>query len=373
MGARVRVLFVDDSAVVRQIFCHELARDPGIEVVGAAPDPFVARDMIVELSPDVVVLDVEMPRMDGITFLRKLMHYRPVPVVIVSSLSEAGGTIALQALEAGAVEVMCKPGASYTVGTMAQDLIERVKAAACVDVRARALDKGGEVTRLTSSLARTTHQVVAIGASTGGTVALEKILQALPANAPGIVITQHMPALFTKSFAARLDGLCAVEVREGVTGDSVVSGVALIAPGDKHMLLRRSGARYYVEVKDGPFVNRHRPSVDVMFRSVAQTAGKNALGAILTGMGADGARGLLIMKQAGAATLAQDEATSVVYGMPKVAVELGGVDEVLPIERIAERLLLLSEERSGRACPSCRGMPRHRERGATAEDAQGKP
>jgi two-component system, chemotaxis family, protein-glutamate methylesterase/glutaminase len=372
MRTRVRVLFVDDSAVVRQIFCHELARDPGIEVLGAAPDPFVARDMIVELSPDVVVLDVEMPRMDGITFLRKLMHYRPTPVVIVSSLSEAGGAIALEALEAGAVEVMCKPGPSYKVGAMAQDLIERVKAAACVDVRARPVDRNAEVPRLTTSLARTTHQVVALGASTGGTVALERILRALPPNAPGTVITQHMPAQFTRSFAERLNGLCAVEVREASTGDSVVSGVALIAPGDRHLLLRRSGARYYVEVKDGPLVNRHRPSVDVMFRSVAQTAGRNAVGAILTGMGADGARGLLLMKQAGARTLAQDEASSVVYGMPKVAVEMGGVGEVLPIGQIAQRLLELSEERSKEERASDRA-PRPHVQSVSAQDSQGKP
>ncbi len=348
MAVPIRVLLVDDSAIVRQILRRELAKDPELEVVGDAPDPFVARDLIVERSPDVVVLDVEMPRMDGITFLHKLMRYRPMPVVIVSSLTQAGGELALAALDAGAVEVMCKPGAAYTVGEMAADLVERVKAAARVDVGRRLATRDATPPRLPSALARTTHQVVAVGASTGGTIALEQILRVLPPNAPGIVITQHMPALFTKSFAERLNTMCAIDVREASTGDSVVPGVALIAPGDQHMVLRRSGARYFVEVKTGPLVNRHRPSVDVMFRSVARTAAKNAIGIILTGMGADGARGLREMKEAGAATIAQDEATCVVWGMPKVAVEMGGADEVLPLGLIAQRALALAAQRDER-------------------------
>ncbi len=340
MANAIRVLVVDDSAVVRQIFQRELSSCPDLEVVGTAPDPFVARDMIVALSPDVVVLDVEMPRMDGVTFLRKLMRYHPLPVIVVSSLTEAGSELALAALAAGAVEVMCKPGAAYTVGDMVADLVEQIKAASRVDMKKRVLD-APQVTRLSLALARTTQQVLAIGASTGGTVAIEEILVALPANAPGTVITQHMPALFTKSFADRLNGLCAVEVREACDGDSVVSGVVLIAPGDHHLLLRRSGARYYVNVKTGPLVNRHRPSVDVMFRSVAQTAGKNAVGVILTGMGADGAKGMLEMKNAGAVNIAQDEQSCIVFGMPKVAIEQGGVDEILPLNQIARRVLEL--------------------------------
>jgi len=332
-----RVLIVDDSAVVRQIFSQQLARDPEIEVVGTAPDPFVARDLIVEHRPDVVTLDIEMPRMDGLTFLRKLMHYHPMPVVVVSSLTPAGGGLALEALSAGAVDVMCKPGSSFTVGDMALQLAEKVKGAAHADVKkARAeLVPAGEP----RALSRTTNQILAIGASTGGTVALEHILRRLPPNAPGTVVTQHMPEQFTTYFAARLKEVTLLDVREAQDGDSVTPGVALIAPGNRHLLLRRSGARYYVQVRDGPRVNRHRPSVDVMFRSVAQAAGGNAVGVILTGMGGDGAQGLLEMKQAGAVTFAQDEQSCVVFGMPKVAIEVGAVDKVLPLDRMASAIL----------------------------------
>jgi two-component system, chemotaxis family, protein-glutamate methylesterase/glutaminase len=338
----VRVLVVDDSAVVRQIFSRELARDPELEVVGTAPDPYVARDLIVQKKPDVLTLDLEMPRMDGITFLRKLMHYYPLPVVVVSSLTPAGGELAMEALAAGAVDVMCKPGASFTVGDMAAQLVEKVKAAARVNLKVRAprpLGVPAVAPVAAPALTRTTHQILAIGASTGGTVALEGILRAFPPNAPGTVITQHMPEMFTRYFADRLDQLAQVEVREAVEGDSVVPGVVLIAPGNKHMLLKRSGARYFVSVRDGPRVNRHRPSVDVMFRSVAQSAGRNAVGVILTGMGGDGAQGLLEMRQVGARTFGQDEASCVVYGMPKVAADLGAVEHVVPLDRMTVEIL----------------------------------
>jgi len=337
---RIKVLVVDDSAVVRQIFQQELARDPEIEVVGTAQDPYVARDLIVELKPDVLTLDVEMPRMDGLTFLRKLMRYHPLPVVIVSSLTPRGGELALEALDAGAVEVMCKPGAAYSVGDMTLALVDKVKAAAYVDLKRRAAPRpdrngGGRLGAMT----RTTHQIVAIGASTGGTVALARILARLPANTPGIVITQHMPEAFTRSFAARLDQVSALEIKEAEDGDSVVTGRALVAPGNRHLLLKRSGARYYVQVKDGPLVNRHRPSVDVMFRSVARTAGRNAVGVLLTGMGRDGAIGMQEMKQVGARTVAQDEASCVVFGMPKAAIDLQAVDRIATLERIPETIL----------------------------------
>jgi two-component system chemotaxis response regulator CheB len=344
---RVRVLVVDDSAVVRNVFSSELARDPGIEVVGAAPDPYVARDLLLEKEPDVITLDLEMPRMDGITFLRKIMKYRPTPVIVVSSLTPAGGELAMEALSAGAVEVMCKPGAAYSVGDMTADLVERVKDVATTGVRAPA-PRGDPAAAPAAlpALTRTTNQILAIGASTGGTVAVERILAQLPPSSPGIVITQHMPEHFTKFFANRLKSMSRLDAREAVDGDSVVPGVALVAPGNKHMLLKRSGARYLVEVKDGPRVNRHRPSVDVMFRSVARSAGRNAIGVILTGMGGDGAQGLLAMKEAGARTIAQDEATCVVFGMPKVAIDVGAVDSVLPIELISGKILELADEAS---------------------------
>jgi two-component system, chemotaxis family, protein-glutamate methylesterase/glutaminase len=340
----IKVLVVDDSAVVRQILQQELSRDPEIEVVGAAPDPYVARDMILEKRPDVLTLDLEMPRMDGLTFLRKLMHYFPLPVVIVSSLTPRGSELALTAMNEGAIDVLCKPGAAYTVGEMGAELIEKVKTAAGVDIR-RWAQASREPAQEAGAplLSRTTGQVLAIGASTGGTVAVETILRAMPPNSPGTLITQHMPEFFTQSFAGRLNSISRMSVSEARDGDSVVPGVALIAPGNKHLLLRRSGARYFVNVKDGPHVNRHRPSEDVTFRSVAQSAGRNAIGVILTGMGGDGARGLLEMKEAGAATIAQDEKTCVVFGMPRVAIELGAVDDVLPLDRILARVLKLVE------------------------------
>ena len=332
----IKVLIVDDSAVVRQILQGALSTDPDIQVVGTAPDPYVARDMIVEFKPDVVTLDVEMPRMDGITFLRKLMRHYPLPVIIVSSLTSAGGELALEALAAGAVEVMCKPGASLTLDDMTAELIAKIKTAAGARVSKRE-DVGG--TTKVALMGRTTNQIVAVGASTGGTVALEYVLRRMPADAPGMVIAQHMPALFTKQFADRLNRLSAMEIREAQEDDSVLPGVALVAPGDKHLLLRRSGMRSFVSVKDGPLVHQQRPSVDVLFRSVAHTAGKNAIGVIMTGMGVDGAAGLTEMRQAGAHTIAQDEASCVVFGMPKAAIEMGAVERVLPIKEIPDAIL----------------------------------
>jgi two-component system chemotaxis response regulator CheB len=338
----IKVLIVDDSAVVRQILRGALSADPDIQVVGTAPDPYVARDMIVEFKPDVVTLDVEMPRMDGITFLRKLMRHYPLPVIIVSSLTSAGGELALEALAAGAVEVMCKPGASLTLDDMTAELIAKIKTAAGARVCKRE-DVGG--TTKVALMGRTTNQIVAVGASTGGTVALEYVLRRMPADAPGIVIAQHMPALFTKQFAERLNRLSAMEIREAQEDDSVLPGVALVAPGDKHLLLRRSGMRSFVSVKDGPLVHQQRPSVDVLFRSVAHTAGKNAIGVIMTGMGVDGAAGLTEMRQAGAHTIAQDEASCVVFGMPKAAIEMGAVERVLPIKEIPDAILQCARAR----------------------------
>ncbi len=335
----IRVLIVDDSAVVRHVLSRELSRDPDIEVVATAPDPYVARDRILEYRPDVLTLDVEMPRMDGLTFLRRLMHYHPVPTVIVSSLSPRGGQVALEALDAGAVDVACKPGSAYSVGDMSIELIDKVKAAAGAKVRRRVDTSVAPPVVRCEALTCTTHKIVAIGASTGGTQALQSILTSLPAGAPGMVIVQHMPEHFTHAFAERLNTLCAIEVKEAGDGDSVIPGRALIAPGNRHMLLRRSGARYLVEVREGPLVSRHRPSVDVLFKSVARYAGRNAVGAILTGMGADGADGLVEMRRSGAATIAQDEATCVVFGMPREAIARGGVDHVVPIERIPRKML----------------------------------
>jgi len=337
----IRVLVVDDSAVVRQILRTELGRDNELEVVGTAPDPYVARDKIVTLEPDVLTLDIEMPRMDGITFLRKLMRYYPLPVIVVSSLTPEGGELALEAIEAGAMDVMCKPGASYTVGDMTVELIEKIKAAAAADLtRRKAASAKSNFSTL--ALTRTTHKVVAIGASTGGTQALESILTRLPANAPGIVIVQHMPEHFTRSFALRLNEKCTIEVKEGEDGDSVIPGRAIIAPGNKHMLLQRSGARYYIRVKDGPLVCRHRPSVEVLFQSVARYAGRNAIGVMLTGMGGDGANAMLEMKKNGTTNIAQSEASCVVFGMPKEAIRLGAVDLVEDLDNIASRVLALA-------------------------------
>lgn len=343
MDKNVSVLIVDDSAVVRQSLERELSRQPGITVVGTAPDPFVARDMILALKPDVLTLDIEMPRMDGLSFLRRLMKYHPLPVIVVSSLAGRGSEMAMACLEAGAIDAVPKPNESYSIGDVADRLGDLIRGAKHVRLRSSTPDAPAAATpqRLLSSgpLAETTHKVIAIGSSTGGTDALRVVLEALPKQCPGIVIAQHMPAGFTKSFADRLNTLCEIEVKEAVDGDWVVPGRALLAPGNFHLKLHRDGARYVVRVIDGPKVNRHKPSVDVLFDSVAKCAGKNAFGAILTGMGSDGAAGLLAMRNAGAVTVGQDERTCVVYGMPKEAAKLGGVQIVSPLDEIAGHMM----------------------------------
>lgn len=340
-GSRpVRALIVDDSALVRSILARELEAAGGIEVVGAAPDPYAARDAIIEFEPDVITLDLEMPRMDGITFLRRLMCYHPMPVIVVSSLTPSGSELAHEALEAGAIDVIGKPGPSYSVGDLALQLAERIRASRDVrlDNRARI-----PVARPRLSMTRTTNKVIAIGASIGGTQAIREVLCTLPADAPGIVIAQHMPEHFTATFARRLREICPLDVREARTGDTVTPGRVLIAPGNRHMVLRRDGASYYVDVRSGPLVSGHRPSIDVLFKSVSRYAGRNAVGVILTGMGRDGASGLAAMHEAGAATVAQDEHSSVVYGMAKEAVGLGAVGAVVPLQEIADRVLRLAE------------------------------
>ncbi|MGC4034284.1 MAG: chemotaxis response regulator protein-glutamate methylesterase [Tepidisphaeraceae bacterium] len=344
-----RVLIVDDSAVVRQCLSRQLSSDPSIEVVGTAPDPFVARDKILELKPDVLTLDVEMPRMDGITFLRKLMAHHPMPVIVLSSLTAQGTETAVQALEAGAVEVLCKPSAAYSIDDVGQQLVSKVKTAARARVSPIALKPvvatGGAVKKPPLAMAATTEKILAIGASTGGVQALTEVLTAFPRNAPGTVVVQHMPANFTASFANRLNSMCEVEVKEAADGDSIVQGRVLIAPGGMHMLMRRSGSRYYVEIKDGPEVHHQKPAVDVLFDSVARFAGANAVGAILTGMGADGAKGLLNMLNAGAKTIAQDEKSCIVFGMPMEAIKCGGAQQVLPLNKIASALIQLAQTR----------------------------
>lgn len=337
----IRVLIVDDSATARAVLREILESDPAIEVVATASDAYVARDKIVELKPDVVCLDVEMPRMDGITFLKRLMHYMPIPVVMVSSLTQNGARTTLEALEAGAVDFVGKPHSHIYDGveTMREELLSKIKMASRVRVRPRLLQSIQQAN--TTSLAETTNKILAIGASTGGTEALKDLLMGLPRNAPGTIIVQHMPANFTGPFAERLNGLCAMEVREARNGDSITPGVALIAPGDYHMVVRRSGARYYVEIGSGEKVSGHRPSVDVLFNSVAKIAGVNAIGVILTGMGGDGARGLLSMRNAGSRTLGQDESSCIVYGMPKVAFDIGAVEKQLPLNKIAQEIITL--------------------------------
>ncbi len=344
----IKVLVVDDSALVRTVLTRNLGAESDLKVIGAAPDPFVARDLIVQRRPDVVLLDIEMPRMDGITFLAKLMEHYPLPVIILSSLTPAGSELALEALRLGAVDVLCKPDAAYTISDMLTDLVGTIRAAAKAKIPSRASLEASARPRRAYALSETTRKIIALGASTGGTVAIEQMLVALPAQSPGIVIVQHMPARFTRAFADRLNQVCALHVREAEQGDSVVSGVVLIAPGGYHMVLRRDGARYVVAIKSAPPVNRHKPSVDVLFNSAARVAGTNAVGVILTGMGADGAKGLLAMREAGARTIAQDEASSVVYGMPKVAAELGGAEEVLPLDQIPARMLAMAFDKSFR-------------------------
>ena len=349
MRKKIKVLVVDDSAVVRQVLSGLLERDPGITVLGAVADPLFAIERMKRQWPDVILLDIEMPRMNGIVFLKKIMKERPTPVVICSSQTESGAATTMQALSAGAVDIITKPkvGAENFLVQAAGDLIRTVKAAARANVKNLKVagpDADAVPAKLTAdavlaaprrAVDLTTERIVAIGASTGGTQSLEAILTALPVEAPGIVLVQHMPEKFTALFAQRLNEVCAVEVREAQNDDRVMHGRVLIAPGGRHMLLRRCGEEYRVEIASGPQVNRHCPSVDVLFRSVARCAGKNATGIIMTGMGDDGARGLKEMHDAGAYTVAQDEATCVVYGMPKEAIDLGAADEILPLQEIA--------------------------------------
>ncbi len=347
MPQNIKVLIVDDSAVVRKVFSEQLSKQRGIEVVGTAPDPYVAREKIVKLKPDVITLDIEMPRMDGITFLKKLMQHYPLPVIIVSSLTSKGSKIALEALSLGALEVISKPSEAYSVGDMGVQLAEKIRAVYGVKLKpanSRMPERPMAGVIESKALSATTHKIIAIGASTGGTEAIKQVLIRLPRNSPGVVVVQHMPAQFTTSFAERLNELCPMTVKEAENGDTVTTGQVLIAPGNFHMLLKRSGARYYVEVKTGPLVHYQRPAVDVLFKSVARFAGANALGIILTGMGKDGAAGLLEMKNAGAVNIAQDERSSVVFGMPKEAIAIGAADYVLDINSIAGKAISLLEK-----------------------------
>ncbi|OGU15039.1 MAG: chemotaxis response regulator protein-glutamate methylesterase [Geobacteraceae bacterium GWC2_53_11] len=352
---KIKVLIVDDSALVRQTLCDILNSDPEIEVVGSAADPILAAERMRTVIPDVITLDVEMPRMDGLTFLQKLMSQHPIPVVMCSSLAESGSETALKALEYGAVDIITKP----KMGT--KQFIEESKMRICDAVKGAAAARLGPLRAMrtmkevspkytadvimekpnTKAMIQTTEKVVVVGASTGGTEALKVFLEMLPEDTPGIVIVQHMPENFTAAFAKRLDSICRITVKEAKDNDTVVRGRALIAPGNHHALLKRSGARYYVEIKDGPLVSRHRPSVDVLFRSAARYAGKNAVGVIMTGMGDDGAHGMKEMHDAGAFTIAQDEASCVVYGMPQEAVKLGGVNKIMPLQNIAHEVLRL--------------------------------
>ena len=359
MKKKIRVLIVDNSASVRQTMTRILGADPEIEVIGAASDPFAAARHIQEDIPDVITLDVEMPRMDGITFLRKLMAQHPLPVVMCSSLTEEGSATLMEALEAGAVDVILKPriDVPHFLEEASIRICDAVKGAARARLK-RPLgarpDRGGlphvPEQKLTAdvimpapiagqAMARTTETVICIGASTGGTKSLRVVLEALPADCPGIAIVQHMPEKFTEAFARRLNSLCPMEVKEAADGDSMLRGRVLIAPGNHHMLLQRSGARYYVAIREGQLVSRHRPSVDVLFRSAARFAGPNALGIIMTGMGDDGARGLGEMQSAGAHTIAQDEATSVVFGMPKEAIARGAADRIMPLDHLAGEIM----------------------------------
>jgi two-component system chemotaxis response regulator CheB len=349
---KIKVLIVDDSAIVRKLLAEALGSEADIEVVGTAPDPFVARDKILSLRPDVLTLDIEMPRMDGLTFLKKLMRFHPMPVIVISSLGQASSKIALEALQFGAVDVLAKPSGKYSVGELRHDLPHKVRAAA----HARLQRAPAEATPVAvrPPIAAGFHPgpagfhpgnssaVIAIGASTGGTEAIRQVLMDLPLACPGVLIVQHIPPVFSTAFANRLNDLCRMQVKEAANGDRLTPGLALVAPGNFHMTLRKAGGEYRVSVQDGPRVCYQRPAVDVLFESVASIAGPDAIGALLTGMGMDGAEGLLKMKRAGAKTIAQDEASCVVFGMPREAIRLGAVDHVLPLHRIAGELMALS-------------------------------
>jgi len=352
---RIKVLIVDDSALVRRILTDILASDPAIEVLGAAGDAYIAREKIKALNPDVLTLDVEMPRMDGLTFLRNLMRLRPMPVIMVSSLTEHGAEVTLDALAIGAVDYMPKPkiDLAATLADYRDELIAKVKTASRAHVYSR--DTSREPPQSLSADAviarsapprqlRTTERIIAIGASTGGTEAIKDVLVRFPPDTPGVVITQHIPKLFSGAFARRMDSLCQLSVCEAEDGQQILRGHAYVAPGDKHLLVVRDGARYTCRLDEGPPVNRHKPSVDVLFRSVAQQAGRNAIGVILTGMGKDGAQGLREMRDSGSRTIAQDEATSMVWGMPGEAVAIGAAMDVLPLPEIPTRILAVSDE-----------------------------
>jgi len=352
-GSQISVLVVDDSALVRQMLTHLLDNDPEIKVVGSAADPYVARDKIKQLNPDVVTLDVEMPRMDGLEFLEKIMTLRPMPVVMVSSLTQQGADATIRALELGAVDFVAKPTADLAVGLeeQAAELVSKVKAAARATVRPRTA-RPAATTPVKAHGYLSTEKIFAIGASTGGVEALREVLAELPPDSPATLVTQHMPGGFTTSFANRLDGICAVSVREAADGDRALPGHVYIAPGEKHLELARSGANYICRLTDGPPVSGHKPSVDVLFRSVADKAAKNAVGIILTGMGRDGAAGMLELRQAGARTIGQDEKSCTVYGMPRAAMEAGAVEAQYPISHVAREMLKLV--RSDKAVSSVR-------------------
>lgn len=350
----IKVYVVDDSAVVRQTLLHLLQGDPDIELIGSAPNPLIAGPAIAKNRPDVLLLDIEMPGMDGLTFLRKIMESSPIATVICSTLTTEGSGAALEALSAGAVAVVAKPrlGLKQFLEDSRRELVRTLKAAAGARPRASVPARAVSGTQAAGAATRpaakpviaglhtlSVNKPVAIGSSTGGTQALEHVLTQLPADAPGIAIVQHMPERFTAMYASRLDGICAMNVREAKSGDRIERGVALIAPGGKHMQVRKQGGQYYAEVISGPPVNRHCPAVDVLFKTMAECAGADALGIIMTGMGDDGARGLLAMHQAGARTLAQDEASCVVFGMPKEAIKLGAADAVIPLDRVAGEIL----------------------------------
>lgn len=339
-GSRIKVLVVDDSAIVRKILTETIAAEPDMEVVGTAPDPYIARDKIVALNPDVLTLDIEMPRMDGLTFLKKLMVYHPMPVLVISSLGHSSCEASVEALRYGAVEVLAKPGGPYSIGELRTALAAKIRAASAARVRnavpATVTSRPHQPARIESFRQ---DAVIAIGASTGGTEAIREVLMEMPADTPPIVITQHIPQAFSAAFAGRLNQLCAMEVREARDGDDARQGLALVAPGNYHLLLRRAGAGFRVQVQEGPQVCYQRPSVDVLFASVAESAKDRAVGALLTGMGSDGAQGLLRMKRAGARTIAQNEESCVVYGMPREAVKLGAADQVLALSAIPQALL----------------------------------
>ncbi len=345
---KIRVLIVDDSAIVRKMLSEALASEPDIEVVGTAPDPFVARDKILSLNPDVLTLDIEMPRMDGVSFLERLMQSRPMPVIVISSLGQASCRAAIQALAAGAVEVLAKPGGPYSVGDLRSTLAAKLRAAAASGIRRRPnATPTVPLQRLTPAASAprpaaggvSSPSIIAIGASTGGTEAIQEVLLRLPEDTPGTVIVQHIPAGFSRAFANRLNDTCPMRVKEAEDGDTLETGLALVAPGNYHMVLRRAGAGYRVQIKDGPLVCYQRPAVDVLFHSVAETASKRAVGVLLTGMGSDGARGLLELREAGSRTIAQNEATCVVFGMPREAIRMGAAEQVLPLDRVANGIL----------------------------------